>query len=91
MVLRGRAVFEAAQTSWRRGVAAGMFSYAAFWTVIWTLTLAPMAPVAALRETSIVFAVLFGIVFLRESLNVVRLLVTGAVLLRRPCSNRKHG
>jgi uncharacterized membrane protein len=52
------------------------------------MTLAPMAPVAALRETSIMFAVLFGVVFLRESLNVVRLLavgavLTGAVLLRR--------
>jgi drug/metabolite transporter (DMT)-like permease len=80
MLLRGKAVFKAAWTSWRRGMVAGVFSYTAFWAVIWALTLAPMAPVAALRETSIVFAVLFGVVFLREGLNVVRLLATGAVL-----------
>jgi drug/metabolite transporter (DMT)-like permease len=88
LFLRGNAVFEATRASWRRGIVAGVFSYAAFWTVIWALTLAPMAPVAALRETSILFAVLFGVVFLRESLNVLRLLaagavLTGAVLLRR--------
>jgi uncharacterized membrane protein len=85
LFLRGKAVFEATRTSWRRGIVAGVFSYAAFWTVIWALTLAPMAPVAALRETSIVFAVLFGVVFLRESLNVVRLLATGAVLTGEYC------
>jgi uncharacterized membrane protein len=89
VALRGRAILEAPRTSWQRGVLSGTCSYAAFWAVIWAMTLAPMAPVAALRETSIIFAVLFGVVFLRESLNVVRLLatgtvLTGAVLLRRP-------
>jgi uncharacterized membrane protein len=88
LMLGGKALFETPRTSWRRGVLSGMCSYAAFWTVLWALTLAPMAPVAALRETSIMFAVLFGVVFLRESLNVVRLVavgavLTGAVLLRR--------
>jgi uncharacterized membrane protein len=80
VVLRGKAIFEAPRTSWRRGVLAGICSYAAFWTVIWALTLAPMAPVAALREASIIFAVLFGVVFLRESMNFARLMATGAVL-----------
>jgi uncharacterized membrane protein len=80
MVLRGKAIFEAPRTSWRRGVLAGICSYAAFWTVIWALTLASMAPVAALREASIIFAVLFGVVFLRESMNFARLMATGAVL-----------
>lgn len=88
VVLRGKAVLAASWSSWRRGFLAGMLSYAAFWMVIWAMTLAPIATVAALRETGIMFAVLFGVVFLRESLNFVQLLatgvvLTGAVLLRR--------
>jgi uncharacterized membrane protein len=35
LFLRGKAVFEATRTSWRRGIVAGVFSYVAFWTVIW--------------------------------------------------------
>jgi uncharacterized membrane protein len=82
-------IASALRTHWRRGVLAGTCSYVAFWTVIWALTLAPLAPVAALRETSIMFAVLFGVVFLKESLDMRRILatgavLTGAVLLRRP-------
>ena len=45
------------------------------------MTVAPIALVAALRETSIVFAVLFGVVFLKERLNVARVAATFATLL----------
>ncbi len=59
----------------------------ATWLVIWALTLAPLALVSALRETSIVFAVLFGVVFLKERLDLIRLAATtttlvGAVMLK---------
>ena len=57
----------------RIGVAAGLMSYGSSWLVVWALTLAPMALVSALRETSIVFAVIIGVVFLQERLSLVRL------------------
>jgi drug/metabolite transporter (DMT)-like permease len=41
--------------------------------VIYALTLAPIGPVSALRETSIVFATLIGRIFLSEPLTARRL------------------
>lgn len=56
-----------------RGIVSGLLSYGSSWLVIWALTLAPMAMVSALRETGIVFAVIIGVVVLKERLNLVRL------------------
>jgi len=69
------------------GIIAGLMSYGSSWLVIWGLTLAPMALVSALRETSIVFAVVIGVVFLRERLSLTRLAsitttLVGAALLK---------
>ena len=48
------------------GLAAGIMSYGSSWIVIWALTLAPLALVSALRETGVVFAVIIGVVVLKE-------------------------
>ena len=55
--------------------------------VIWAMSVAPIALVAALRETSIIFAVLFGVTVLKERLSLARLTaifmtLMGAVLLK---------
>jgi drug/metabolite transporter (DMT)-like permease len=55
------------------GIAAGIMSYGSSWVVIWALTLAPLALVSALRETGVVFAVLIGVVMLKERLSLTRL------------------
>jgi drug/metabolite transporter (DMT)-like permease len=55
------------------GVAAGIMSYGSAWVVMWALGLAPFALVSALRETGIVFAVIIGVVFLKERVNLARL------------------
>jgi drug/metabolite transporter (DMT)-like permease len=55
------------------GIAAGIMSYGSAWVVIWALSLAPLAMVSALRETGIVFAVIIGVVFLKERVNPARL------------------
>lgn len=72
---------------WKPAVLMGLISLAAYWTVIWAMTVAPIALVAALRETSIVFGVLFGVLFLKERLSLARLAATfmtvaGAALLK---------
>ena len=83
---RGKAVREV-RRSWKVGLLAGLTSLVAVWLVNWALTLAPLALVSALRESSIVFAVLFGVVFLKERLDLVRLAATittlvGTVMLK---------
>jgi len=54
--------------------------------VIVAMIVAPMAPVSALRETSVLFAVLISVVVLRERFDSVRLIagirvVAGTLLL----------
>jgi drug/metabolite transporter (DMT)-like permease len=51
----------------------GVLSLAAYWIVIWAFTVAPIPIVAALRETSILFAALIGMIVLREKLTPVRI------------------
>ena len=65
----------------------GSASFLAYALVTWAFTQAPIALVAALRETSIVFALLIGVVFLGEKLDLGKLFSTfvtllGAALLR---------
>jgi len=51
----------------------------AYRIVLWAMTRAPIAAVAALREASVSFAALIGAVFLREGYGPVR--VAGAALV----------
>lgn len=77
---RGR-VLVSVRKSWKLGALAGIVSLLAYWIVIWAMTQAPMALVAAVRETSMVFAVVFGVFFLKERLNLARLASMGMTLI----------
>lgn len=72
---------------WKRGVAAGAMQFLSYSIALWAMTLAPIALVAALRETSVLFGAAFAIVFLREPLRPARvgaalLIVVGLVAIR---------
>ncbi len=73
LALRRRAAFDLTRRYWRQGLAGGAMSLAAYWLVVWAMTLAPLASVAALRETSMIFAIAFGVIVLREPLSLWRL------------------
>ena len=51
---------------WRRGLLGGFCSVAAYGIVLWAMTRAPVAAVAALREVSVLFAALIGSLALKE-------------------------
>ena len=73
--------------AWRSGIAAGGLSLGSYWIAIWAFTLAPLALVAALRETSVLFAMLIGVFLLGERANPWRwisagLILSGVVLMR---------
>lgn len=63
---RGCAAFPALLAHWRTGFAAGAMSLASYWIAVWAFTQAPIALVAALRESSILFATLIAAFMLRE-------------------------
>ena len=72
---------------WRMALAGAALSTAAYAIAIWAMTVAPIALVAALRETSVLFAAVFGTMLLREPLLPLRLMaavlvLAGALLLR---------
>ena len=58
----------AAIAPWR-GIAIGVISSAGYGLVLWAQTMAPIAQVTALRETSVVWGALIAFVFLRERLG----------------------
>ena len=51
---------------WLRGLVGGALSAGAYGVVLWAMTRAPVAAVAALRETSVIFAALIGAWLLKE-------------------------
>jgi len=84
---RGRPALLRLLPSLRGGVIAGALSLGAYWIAIWAFTQAPLALVAALRETSVMFAMLIGVLLLGERAGIWRwvsagLILTGVVLMR---------
>ncbi|NVO56410.1 EamA family transporter [Rhodobacteraceae bacterium B1Z28] len=66
---RGRSAFPALLLAWKTGIAAGAMSLGSYWIAIWAFTQAPIALVAALRESSILFAVIIAALILREPVS----------------------
>jgi drug/metabolite transporter (DMT)-like permease len=68
-----------ARRFWLRGLFSGALSAAAYGVVLWAMTRAPVAAVAALRETSVIFAALIGAWLLKEG-HIARRLVGAATV-----------
>lgn len=78
------------QASWPVGpsIVAGTIQFATYGIVLWAFSQASVASVVALRETSMVFAIVIGHVFLGEALTTrrivaVTIIMAGAVALSR--------
>ncbi len=85
--MRGPGILRQVAPYWKSGIAGAALSGSAYWIVIWAMTLAPIAAVAALRETSILFVMLMSMRVLKETVTAPRiagalLIVAGAVILR---------
>lgn len=77
-IRRGEFVRHAAR-NWGRGLAGAVLSGLSYGIALWAMTRAPVAVVAALRETSVIFAALIGAWFLGEGHLKAR--VAGAVIV----------
>ncbi len=65
----------------------GLCNMGAYAIALWAMTKSPIAMVAALRETSVIWSMLLGIVFLKERFSIYRMLaillvVIGTMLIR---------
>jgi drug/metabolite transporter (DMT)-like permease len=84
---RGNLMLAYFRANWRLGVVGALCSMAAYATILWAMTQAPIAMVAALRETSVIFAVLMGSLWFKEgkpapALVAALAVVVGIFLLR---------
>jgi drug/metabolite transporter (DMT)-like permease len=80
LVQRGSALPAYFQRHWLRALAGGACALGAYSIALWAMTRAPVALVAVLRETSVIFAAVIGALVFREKMTRRRLVATGAVL-----------
>jgi drug/metabolite transporter (DMT)-like permease len=80
MLSRGRAVPAYVARYWQRSLLGGICLLGAYSVALWAMTRAPVALVAVLRETSVIFAAAIGALVLKEKFTRRRLVATGAVL-----------
>lgn len=87
LIRRGPKAYPAMAPFWIGGLIGGALSLAAYWIAIWAMTVAPIALVAALRETSVLFAAAIAVFVLKEPLRATRIaaavvIVAGLALIR---------
>lgn len=63
------------------GLCGGLLSGAAYGLVLYAKTLAPLGVVSALRETSVIFAALMGVILFGEGPRRIRLIAAGIVVV----------
>jgi drug/metabolite transporter (DMT)-like permease len=85
---RGRTAFSSyARRNWHFGLIGGVGTVASYGLALWAMTIAPIAVVAALRETAILFGVIISGLLLKEHVGLGRLaaactIALGAAVLR---------
>jgi len=89
ITLRPRTVWSHLRRHWWRGMIGGVIANTGYGIAIYALALGPMAHVAALRETSVLFGALMGTLLLGESFGRRRVIaacviVTGLALMNGP-------
>ena len=89
IALRPRTVWTHLRRTWWRGVIGGVIANVGYGIAIYALVLGPMAHIAALRETSVLFGALIGTLLLGEPFGRRRVaaafvIVVGLVLMNGP-------
>jgi drug/metabolite transporter (DMT)-like permease len=84
---RGRGLLNVLASEWKTNLLTGGLLAGSYWIIMWAMTKAPIASIAALRETSILFAMLISVLVLGERVTPWRVLATvfivgGVVILR---------
>jgi drug/metabolite transporter (DMT)-like permease len=84
---RGQSIIAEGRIYWKTGLIGGALSVTSYWIAIWAMTVAPIAIVAALRETSVLFAAVIAVVILKEPLRTARvvaalMIVSGLALIK---------
>ena len=66
-------------TNWHLGMIGGAGTIVSYGLALWAMTLAPVAVIAALRETSILFGTAISALVLKEHISIVRVIAVGII------------
>lgn len=80
LMLKGTVLLRVPPRAWLVGAVAAAASFGAYAIAVWAMTEAPIALVAALRETSILFAVLIGWLVFGERMDRGKALAAGVIV-----------
>ena len=78
---RGAAVGTYWRAHWKRALVGGACAVGSYGIALWAMTRAPIAVVAVLRETAVIFGAFIAYFVLHEKLTRRRLAATGAVMV----------
>jgi drug/metabolite transporter (DMT)-like permease len=85
--IEGRQMFHRMAKNWEKSLIGGTCTFASYGIALWAMTLSPVALVAALRETSILFGTVFSVFILKERITRIRglsivLIFAGAIAIK---------
>ena len=81
VAIKPRSVRTHLRRNWWRGVVGGVIANVGYGIAIYALVLGPMAHVAALRETSVLFGALMGTLLLGEPFGARRVAAAGVIVI----------
>lgn len=80
LYLRRSSLVKTLETTWKPSITAGILSLFSYGSALIAMGMYPVAHVAAIRETSIVFAAVFGWLILGESFGTIRVALAAIVV-----------
>ena len=80
MMFRPGMALQVLKNNGSKALLGGGVSFLAYSLVIWSFTKAPIALVSALRETSVIFALLLGVFILKEKLTLLKICAVSMTL-----------
>lgn len=85
LLTKGQNYRDYVRTRWKTGLLGGLFGLGAYGISIWAMTKAPVPLVAALRESSVIFGMLFGVWLLKEKMTPARVVAVCLVAAGTMC------
>lgn len=79
-ITRRAIVFREIRSHWRHGTLGGAMQLLSYGIVIWAMKSTPIALVAALRETSVLFAMIISVWMLKEQPSKLRILASAIIM-----------
>ncbi len=65
---------------WKPGLMVSLLSTIGYAIIVWAFSQERIAPIAVLRETSVLFAMLISVLFIKEGFSALRALIIGLIL-----------